>query len=184
LAERLFWPCSHGLEARATVLSEEELHEIGKHITFTEERADDAEEELKTVLILQMLSNHLGEELDCVVSGLANFGVFMRSKKFGVEGLVQMADLGPDEWKYEPTPQCIVGLNSGRCIRLGWAMKVRIVSVNVPARQMNLCPVEPLVKIEDQKKRGKQPKRFSRAKLERRGSTGSPQRSRRGRRRR
>jgi ribonuclease R len=166
------------------VLTEQELFEVGKHITFTEERADDAEEELKTVLILQMLSNHIGEELDCVVSGLTNFGVFARSKKFGIEGLIQMADLGPDDWKYEPTPQCVVGLNSGRCIRLGWAMKVRIVSVNVPARQMSLCPVEPLVKIEEREKKGKHPKRFSRAKLERRGSTGSPQRSRKGKRRR
>ena len=193
LVARPSWPCLHGLEARATVLSEQELFEVGKHITFTEERADDAEEELKTVLILQMLSSHIGEELDCVVSGLANFGVFARSKKFGVEGLIQMADLGPDDWKYEPTPQCIVGLNSGRCVRLGWAMKVRIVSVNVPARQMSLCPVEPLVKIEDREKKGKHPKKFGprlqysragRAKLERRGSTGSPQRSRKGKRRR
>ena len=158
------------------VLSEQELLEIGKHITFTEERADDAEEELKTVLILQMLSNHLGEELDCVVSGLANFGVFVRSKKFGIEGLIQMADLGPDEWRYEPTSQCIVGLNSGRCVRLGWAMKVRIVSVNVPARQMNLCPVEPLVKIEDEEKKGKRGKKSGRIRLERRPRKGKRRR--------
>jgi ribonuclease R len=40
---------------------EEDLVEIGKHITFTEERADDAERELTAVLILQMLSSRVGD---------------------------------------------------------------------------------------------------------------------------
>ena len=122
-----------------------DLTEIGKHITFTEQRADDAEKELTTVLILQMLSKKIGEELDCVVTGLTSFGVFVQSRKFGIEGLIRMADLGQDYWKYNTKAQCIVGERSGCNIRLGQAIKVRIVSVNVPARQLNLAPVEPLV---------------------------------------
>ena len=128
------------------ILSEEELTETGKHITFTEERADDAENELKAVLILQMLSKRIGEELDCVVTGLTSFGVFVKSKKFGIEGLVQTSDLGPDDWKYDNRTQLILGMRSGQCINLGRPMKVRITSVNVPARQLNVVPTEPLVK--------------------------------------
>jgi len=124
--------------------AEQDLVEIGKHITFTEERADDAERELTAVLILQMLSSHIGDELDCVVTGLTNFGVFVRCRKYGIEGLVRTGDLGPDEWKFEPKSHCITGVRTGYTIRLGQAMKVRIVSVNVPARQLNVVPVEPL----------------------------------------
>jgi len=120
------------------------LVEIGKHITFTEQRSEDAERELTTVLILQMLSKKLGDELDCVVTGLTNFGVFVQSRKLGIEGLIQMVDLGPDQWKYDARVQCVVGLHTGLSIRLGQAIKVRIVSVNVPARQLNLAPIEPL----------------------------------------
>jgi len=122
-----------------------DLTEIGKHISFTEERAEDAEEELKTVLILQMLEKHIGDELDCVVTGLTSFGVFVQSSKFGIEGLIVMGDLGPDVWKYNQRNQCIVGQHSGCSIHLGRAMKVRIISVNVAARQLNVAPVEPLV---------------------------------------
>ena len=122
-----------------------DLTEIGKHISFTEERAEDAEEELKTVLILQMLEKHIGDELDCVVTGLTSFGVFVQSSKFGIEGLITMGDLGPDVWKYNQRNQCIVGQHSGCSIHLGRAMKVRIISVNVAARQLNVAPVEPLV---------------------------------------
>ena len=121
-----------------------DLTEIGKHITFTEQRSEDAERELKTVLILQMLSKRIGEELDCVVTGLTNFGVFVQSQKFGIEGLITMGDLGGDVWKYNQKAQCVMGMRSGANIHLGKAIKVRIVSVNVPARQLNLVPVKPL----------------------------------------
>ena len=128
------------------ILAEQDLAEIGKHITFTEQRAEDAERELKTVLILQMLSDRIGDELDCVVTGLAGFGVFVQSRKFGIEGLIAMDNLGPDKWKFNSKTQSIVGLNSGTSVHLGRAMKVRIVSVNVPGRKLDVCPVEPLAK--------------------------------------
>jgi ribonuclease R len=126
------------------VAAGQNLVEIGKHITFTEQRAEDAERELKMVLILQMLSKKIGDELDCVVTGLTNFGIFVQSRKLGIEGLIQMADLGPDRWKYDARVQCVVGLHTDLSIRLGQAIKVRIVSVNVPARQLNVAPIEAL----------------------------------------
>ena len=132
--------------------SGQDLVEIGKHISFTEQRAEDAEKELTTVLILQMLSKRIGDELDCVVTGLTNFGVFVQSRKLGIEGLIQMADLGQDQWKYNIKTQCILGQYTGLSIRLGQAMKVRIISVNVPARQLNVSPLEPLIGSKGTKK--------------------------------
>ncbi|MGA2679018.1 MAG: ribonuclease R [Sedimentisphaerales bacterium] len=119
----------------------QQLADIGRHITFTEERADDSERELKAVLILQMLADKVGEVLDCVVTGLTNFGIFVQSRKLGIEGLVQLADLGPDQWQYNPKHGSIVGRHSGRIVCLGQPMKVRIVSVNISARQLNVTPV-------------------------------------------
>jgi ribonuclease R len=123
-----------------------DLTEIGKHITFTEERADSAEKELTAVLILQMLSSRIGEDLECVTTGLTGFGVFVQSRKFGIDGLIRMEDLGPDQWKFDKRTQSILGQRSGHSIRLGQSLNARIVSVNVPARQLNLTPAEPLIK--------------------------------------
>lgn len=141
-----------------------DLTEIGKHITFTEQRAEDAEKELKTVLLLQMLSKKIGDELDCVVTGLASFGVFVQSRRFGIEGLIQMSDLEGDAWKFNQKAQCIVGQRSGYTIRMGQAVKVRIVSVNVPARQLNLVPVKPLVTPAAEKRKDRRLKKSRRAK--------------------
>lgn len=127
-------------------LPELELREIGRHLTWTEQQAEAAENELKTVLILQMLSKRIGAELDAVVCGLTNFGVFVQSIKFGIEGLIEPGDLGLDEWKYDQQAQAVVGKWSGHSVHLGQPMKVRIVSINLPARQLFVAPAEPLVK--------------------------------------
>ncbi len=143
--------------------AKQDLVEIGKHITFTEQRAEDAEKELKTVLMLQMLSGKIGGELDCVVTGLTSFGVFVQSRKYGIEGLIQMGDLEGDVWKYNQKAQCVVGMHSGAGIHLGKAIKVRIVSVNVPARQLNLAPTEPLVRPSAGKKKDRRAKKSRKA---------------------
>ncbi len=117
---------------------------MGNHITFTEERADDAEKELKEVLILQMLSKHIGDELACVVTGLTGFGVFAQSQKYGIEGLIKLEDLGPDHWRFNKPAQCMIGERSGETVHLGRPMHVSIASVDVPSRRLNVVPVEPL----------------------------------------
>jgi ribonuclease R len=143
LVHRILDKHLHGKEDKS--VSKGELAETGKHITFTEQRAEDAEEELKTVLILQMLSKHIGDEMDTVVTGVASFGVFARCRKYGIEGLIPIEQLGPDEWKFNQKGYCITGMNSGYNIHLGQKIRVRIVSVNVPARQLNLEPAEALI---------------------------------------
>ena len=135
---------TEGAKAARETSAGQDLTETGRHISFTEQCAEDAERELVSVLILQMLSKRIGEELSCVVTGLTGFGVFVQCQKFGIEGLIRLEDLGPDHWQYEQKSQCLLGKNSGEAIRLGRAIKVHIASVNVPARQLNLVPVEPL----------------------------------------
>jgi ribonuclease R len=143
-----------------------DLAEIGKRITFTEQRAEDAERELTNVLLLHMLGKKIGDELDCVVTGLTGFGVFVQSKKYGIDGLIQMSDLGSGQWKFDKRSQSITS-QSGHNIRLGKSVKARIVSVNVPARQLNLAPVEPLVAPAAETTKGKAVKKSRKARRKR-----------------
>jgi ribonuclease R len=82
-----------------------------------------------------------------------------------------MEDLGSDRWQYDSKAQCIVGQRTGRNIRLGQAVKVRIISVNVPARQLDIAPTEPFAdasrpkkESKTQKKKSKRAKRGARSK--------------------
>jgi ribonuclease R len=123
-----------------------DLVDIGKHISFTEQNADRAEQELKKVLILQFLSQHIGETLDGVVTGLTSFGVFVQSLQYGIEGLIKIDDLGPDQWHYHARTHAVLGQHSGTIIRLGQPLRAKILKVNVPGRHLDLLPDEPLSK--------------------------------------
>jgi ribonuclease R len=135
-----------------------DLVEIGKHITFTEERAEDAEEELKTVLILQMLSKKTGDILDCVITGVANFGIFAQCKKFGIEGLIPIEQIGQDSWQYHQKARCLIGRNSGKVIHLGQPIKAKIISVDVSARRLSLAPAEALIEKPEKNREKKKEK--------------------------
>jgi ribonuclease R len=131
----------------------EELVAAGTRLTFTEGRAADAEEDLKAVLILQLLQHRLGETMETVVSGLTNFGVFVQCNKFGIEGLIPMDLLGRDNFVYDFKAQCVYGRRSGKTYHIGQPLTVKITSVNLSARQLNVVPVEqPKDKIEIKKK--------------------------------
>lgn len=127
------------------ILPDSVLVKIGEHISWTEQNAVEAERDLKQVLILHMLTDRVGEEMNCVVSGLTKYGVFVQCLKFGIEGMIELEDLGLDEWVFNERSQCIVGKFSSKTVHLGQEMAVRILSVNVPQRQLNLAPTKMLV---------------------------------------
>ena len=127
------------------VLPEAVLAETGNDITRTELNSLSAERELKTVLILEMFKDRIGDEIDCVVSGLTKFGIFVQCMKYGVEAMMELSDLGLDEWKYDSRKQIVYGICSGKSVHLGDEIKVRIAAVNIPARHLTVVPVKLLV---------------------------------------
>ncbi len=145
IVHRLLQSCIDTSGKSSVDISEDQLSDISRHISYTEQRSAQAENELKKVLLLQMLSKKIGSEFKGVITGVAGFGVFVQCLKFGIEGLIKLEDLGQDKWEYNQKHQCVVGQRSGKVITLGQPVKVKIVSVNVEARKMDLAPAEPIV---------------------------------------
>jgi ribonuclease R len=71
------------------------LTRIGKACSLTEEIAAEAEESLRSFLVLQLLSEHVGEEFSAMVTGCTNAGVFVKLDKYLAEGLIKTEDLPP-----------------------------------------------------------------------------------------
>ncbi len=118
------------------------LARLGRHLSFTERRAQDAERELRAVKILDLLSQHIGDVIDGVVTGVNNSGVFVQSTRFLVEGQIRMNDLPPDYWIYDQRTASLRGQRSGRRITLGDLARVQIVAVNISSRRMELRLME------------------------------------------
>ncbi len=117
------------------------LAELGRQCSYTERRAERAGRELRALLVLHMLAEHVGEQFEAVVTGVTSFGVFAELVAYRVEGLIALSDLGDDWWEPDPARGVVAAQRSGRRIQLGDLAKVRIVSVDLARRQMNLALV-------------------------------------------
>ena len=116
------------------------LVRLGEACTAAERRAEAAEAELRDVLILQLLSTRIGEGFTGVITGVANFGMFVQSPRFLIEGLLRLEELGDDWWQVAARYGQVRGERTGKTWRIGDLIAVRIAGVDVPRRQLNLVP--------------------------------------------
>jgi len=129
---------------REAIPSYDQLVELGRQISFTERRADDAERELRQVKILTLLKDHLGDVFSGVVSGITNFGIFVQLGTWLIDGLIRYEDLMDDWWDVDERSGSVHGQRTGKRIRIGDVMKVIVVSVNLERRELNLAVQEHL----------------------------------------
>lgn len=136
---------------------------IGKHISYTERRSEDAERELRQVKILELMQNHVGEEFMGVVTGVTNFGIFIQLQQYLVEGLIRYPDLLNDRWDVDEKSGSIRGQRSGQKIRIGDVAKVTIVRVDLPRRELDLAVEQILTRgtTDTPGKKGKHPEKSS-----------------------
>jgi ribonuclease R len=118
--------------------SEKDLIELGRHLSYTERRSEDAERELRKVKLLELLSAHIGEIYTGVVTGITNFGIFVQLNDWLIDGLIRYEDLLDDWWDVEERAGIIRGQRTGMKIGIGDVAKVQIVKVDVPRRELNL----------------------------------------------
>ncbi len=116
------------------------LVKLGEDCTACEKRAEDAENEVREVLMLRYLEDKVGQEYPGAVTGVTNFGVFVRLHPYGVEGLIRLEDLGDDWWEVEARTGTVRGERSGRKYRIGDPLKVVIANVDVSRRELDLTP--------------------------------------------
>jgi ribonuclease R len=126
-----------GKRARAE-MDLDDIKALGRHCSFTERRAADAERELNELKVLELLSEHIGDHLYGVVTGVANIGVFVQCSRYMIDGLIRFNDLSDDWWELNPQAGAVVGQRSGRTIQIGDLLEVQVVDVDLPRRELDL----------------------------------------------
>jgi len=140
------------------VLDEARLLELGRHCTDREIASESAEKDLRTFLVLQLLNEkHLGDELDGTVTGIMPNGtVFVSIDRYLVDGAVPARDMKGgdgriDRWSSDRRSGRLVASRSGASIGLGDRIRVRIATVDLRGRQLNLEIVKfgrPAIEVE------------------------------------
>ena len=121
---------------------ETELVGLGDSCSAAERRAEAAERsavEWKTVLYLR---ERQGEVFAGHISGVTDFGIFVRLDELSVDGMFHISELNDDYYHYEDGGHRLVGEGKGRVWRLGDAIEVRLVRVDLDAMQLQLVPVD------------------------------------------
>jgi ribonuclease R len=132
-----------------------QLMEMGKHLSFTERRADDAERELRQVKLLELLQNHVGEDYAGIITGITNFGVFVQLSKYLIDGLVRYSDLGDDWWDVNEMSGVVRGQRTGITLRMGDLVTARIARVEPARRQLDLMIMNLAEKTRKENRGGK-----------------------------
>jgi ribonuclease R len=122
---------------RKPVQKMDDLLVLGDHCSEREQRAADAERELNKVKLLNYLADKIGLELDGVITGVENFGLFITGVELPAEGFVHISGLTDDYYRYDRAGHVIEGFRSGNTFRLGDAVRVAVAAVDVDARQLD-----------------------------------------------
>jgi ribonuclease R len=113
--------------------------DLGRHTTDREIHAADAERASFKLKLCELLEPRIGEETDGFVSTLTDFGFYVDLPAWKGEGLVHVRDLGSEDFSIDPQRTVLRGMLSGRLIRFGQSVHVRLVRVDPDRRQIDLC---------------------------------------------
>lgn len=124
--------------------SEDEAAELGEHCSMAERRADDATRDVSDWLKCEFMQAHVGETFDGVIAAVTNFGFFVRLSEFHIDGLVHITTLTNDYYQFDETKQYLIGESCGTIFRLGDAVQVKVMAVNLDERKIDFTLDMPL----------------------------------------
>ena len=114
----------------------------GEHCSDREQRAEEAERELIKLKLLNYLSERIGDEMEAVVTGVEEFGLFAQGIDLPAEGLIHVKSLQDDHYRFDRDSHSLVGNRAGNSFRLGDTITVQIAHVDVDARELDLRVVQ------------------------------------------
>jgi len=106
-------------------------HEVGRHCSGTERRADEATRDVESWLKSYYMQDRIGERFEGSISGVTGFGVFVALDEVYVEGLVHVSELGADYFHFDAARHQMLGERTGKRFRLGDRIMVELVRVDL-----------------------------------------------------
>lgn len=119
-----------------------ELNDICKRISRMERKATEAERESTRYFQTLYVQEYIGEEFSGTISGLAEFGLFVRMDDNYCEGMVPMNDIPGDRFFFDAEKFRVIGSKTKREYNFGDKVRVRIYEVHPRKRQIDLEIIE------------------------------------------
>jgi ribonuclease R len=121
-----------------------ELVLLGEHCSDREQRAEEAERELKKLKLIDYMSKHLGEQMEAVITTVESFGIFVMGIDIPAEGLIRLEALNDDFYRFERNAKILMGQRNNNTLRIGDRLLVEVVRTDTDARQIDFRMVKRL----------------------------------------
>ena len=114
------------------------LDDVCKRISRMERKAVEAERESTKYFQTLFVVDKIGEVFDGTVSGIAEFGMFVRMDDNQCEGMVPISEIPGDRFSFDVESYCIRGARHKKEYTIGDKVKVRIYEVSTRKRTIDL----------------------------------------------
>jgi len=86
---------------------------------------------------VEYMVNHVGEEFDAIITGVADWGIYVQEQDSLSEGMIRLATIKGDYWEHEAAKYRIKGQKTGKTFRLGDPVRVKLVRADAEERQLD-----------------------------------------------
>lgn len=107
-----------------------------------EKRAEDAEREVLEWKKVIFMRDKVGNEYSGIVAGVAPFGLFVELDEIFVQGMVPVATIGGDFWNFAEREHRLRGNATGRELRLGDHVRVKVHAIDEDRHQLEFRLLE------------------------------------------
>ena len=109
---------------------------LGQHCSRLEQRAEQAERELKKLKLLNYFADKIGQEMQAVITGVESFGLFAQGIDIPAEGLIPISNLPDDHYNFDRSARVLSGYHGDHQFRLGDTIEIRISRADAQRRQL------------------------------------------------
>ena len=93
---------------------------------------------------VEFLQNRIGEEFDAVITGVADWGIYVQEQGSLAEGMIRLSTITHDYFEHEASKYRVKGQKTGETYRLGDPIRVKLTRADTQERQLDFA----LVRVE------------------------------------
>ena len=127
------------LAHKKNAFNKSQLQDMCEDSSVLERRAEKASRQVEQVLICSYLKDKIGSDVDGVVTGVTDFGLFVNLEAYFISGLLHVSDLPGDRYFLIQGTNTLRGKRTGKIFKLGQKIKVKIVAISPLDRKINLA---------------------------------------------
>ena len=102
-----------------------------------EAKAVQAERDSIKYKLVEYMTGKVGQTFDALISGVTDWGLYVEDKATSAEGLVRVRTIGDDFYNYSAKEYALVGQKTQKKYALGDSVRVKLVSADLSARQLD-----------------------------------------------